>query len=88
MMLGIVFLFGMANFAAHKAMLESRHPLLHELPVALLANGGRLSLLVEFGVLLAAMALAANEWPAAPWIYGFYTAINCIGAWLLLTRRS
>lgn len=87
MLLTILFALGTANFAAHKAVLESGHPLLDTLPATLRADGGRFSLLFEFLVLLAAMLLTAQGWPAAAWGYGIYSALNMIMAWLVLTDR-
>ena len=40
MTIGILFILGIANFALHRAMLDSDHPLLASLPPALRANGG------------------------------------------------
>ncbi|MDQ0566504.1 hypothetical protein GRI55_03640 [Erythrobacter citreus] len=87
MLLGILFVLGMANFAMHKAMLESNHPVLDSLPAAFRAGGGRISLALEFLILLLAMLLAAHDWPAASWIYAFYSVLNGVTAWLLLNHR-
>ena len=84
MTIGILFILGIANFALHRAMLDSDHPLLASLPPALRANGGRLSLTFEFLILLLAMLLAANGWPSAAWVYALYTLINAGTAWVLL----
>ena len=88
MPLAILFLLGIANFAVHKAVLESGHRLLGALPAALRAKGGRLSLLFEFVVLLGSMLLTASGWLAAAWCYGFYSALNVITGWLLLSDRA
>lgn len=87
MPLAILFLLGVANFAIHKAVLESGHPLLGTLPAAFRARGGRLSLLFEFLVLLGSMLLTAHGWLAAAWTYGLYSALNAITGWLLLNDR-
>lgn len=87
MILGLLFVCGVLNFALGKAMLESEHPILDSLPPALRRNGGRMSLGFEFAILLAAMLLAANGWPAAVWLYGAYTAINALFCWLLIDGR-
>ena len=84
MTIGILFILGIANFALHRAMLDSDPPLLASLPPALRANGGRLSLAFEFLILLLAMLLAANGWPSAAWVYALYTLINAGTAWVLL----
>ena len=83
MVLGILFVLGMANFAMHKAMLESNHPVLDSLPAAFRAGGGRISLALAFLILL----LAVHDWPAAAWIYAFYSVLNGVTAWLLLNHR-
>ena len=74
MLLGILFVLGTVNFAVHKAVLESNHPMLDTLPQSFTANGGKLSLVIEFCVLIVAMALSDNGWPAAAWVYGWTTS--------------
>ena len=83
----LTFLLGAGNFALHKAVLESRHPLLGRVPWFVHMLGGRGSLVVEFLMLLAALLLVAEGYPAWAWAYLGYTALNGIAAWLILTRR-
>ncbi|WP_299195825.1 hypothetical protein [uncultured Erythrobacter sp.] len=85
--LAIIFMLGIANFALHRAVLESGHPLLGQMPGFVQSLGGRLTYLAEFLVLLAAMALAANGWPGLVWAYGLYSALNAVSAWLMLSGR-
>lgn len=87
MLLGLLFILGTANFALHKAVLESGHPMLDALPSFYRTGGGRVSLAFEFVVLLVAMLLAANGWPGAGWAYTVYSAVNILSAWLVLTGR-
>lgn len=87
MFLVVLFGLGVANFAVHKAVLESGHPMLDALPGFYRASGGRFSLWFEFFVLLAAMLLAGNGWPGAAMAYGVYSLINFATAWLVLTGR-
>ena len=87
MLVAILFLLGIVNFAVHKAVIESEHPMLDSLPSSLTAHGGRLSLLFEFLVLVASMLLAAKGWTAAGWAYGIYSALNAVTGWLLLNDR-
>ncbi len=82
-----IFLLGIANFALHKAVLESGHPLLGRMPWFVHMLGGRLTLVSEFLVLLAALLLVANGWPALAWAYLLYSVLNVLSAWLILTDR-
>ena len=82
-----VFLMGIGNFAMHKAVLESGHPLLGRMPWFVHMLGGRITLVTEFLVLLAAMLQVGNGWPAIVWAYLGYTALNIASAWLILTGR-
>ena len=83
-----IFLLGIGNFAMHKAVLESRHPLLGQMPWFVHMLGGRVSLISEFLILLAALFLIASD-HSVWWGVGYvlYTAANGISAWLILTRR-
>ena len=81
------FLLGIGNFALHKAVLESRHPVIGMLPRFMVTSGGRASLLVEFGVLLAVLLLVANDHPGWSWGYFAYTVSNAAAAWLILSNR-
>ena len=83
----IVFALGIANFAMHKAVLESGHPLLEQLPWV--AGEGRFptSLALEFLVLLGVLALARFGWNGAVLGYAFYTACNAASAWYILKER-
>ena len=83
----ITFLLGIGNFAVHKAVLESRHPLMAELPLFVRLLGGPVSLTAEFVLLLGALLLAANGHPEWGWAYLVYSALNGWSGWLLLTRR-
>lgn len=83
----LIFLLGIGNFALHKAVLESRHPLLGQMPWMVEKFGSRLTLATEFLVLLAALLLVANGWTGLAWAYLAYTALNALAAWLILTDR-
>ena len=50
--------------------------------------GGRGSLVLEFAVLLAAMALVGTGHPGWAWVYLGYSAMNGLAAWLLLSGRA
>ncbi|MEZ5681005.1 MAG: hypothetical protein R3E14_06870 [Erythrobacter sp.] len=87
MVLALLFALGVANFAIHKAVLESGHPLLESLPGLMRRGGGRMSLFFEFMVLLAAMLMASNGWPGAAVLYFVYSLLNIVTGWLLLDGR-
>lgn len=87
MTLIIIFLLGIANFALHRAVLESRHPKLGEVGWLSDRFGRRAMFGVEFMVLLAAMLMAANGWTFPVWGYLAYSLLNALAAWLILTRR-
>ncbi len=85
--LALMFVLGIGNFALHIAVLESDHPLVRQMPSFVHLLGGRFTLVAEYLVLLAAMLLAANGWPELVWAYSFYSALNALSAWLILSRR-
>lgn len=87
MLIALLFALGVANFAIHKAVLESGHPLLDALPGLLRRGQGRLSLLFEFVVLLAAMTMTANGWSGAAVVYLFYSLFNLLAGWMVLDGR-
>ncbi|MEL7187952.1 MAG: hypothetical protein AAGK17_00250 [Pseudomonadota bacterium] len=84
---GFIFVLGVANFALHRAVVESGHQLVNQMPGFASLLGRRLALVAEFLVLLAAMALAANGWTSLAFAYLPYSALNGIAAWLILTGR-
>lgn len=80
------FLLGIGNFAMHKAVLESRHPMLAQMPwMGLL--GGRFGLALEFLLLVGALLLTASGHLGWGWAYLAYSALNGIAGWLILSRR-
>ena len=83
----LVFLLGIGNFAAHKAVLESRHPLLGQVPWFFQLLGGRFSLAIEFAMLLGALLMVYQG--SANWalFYAVYSLANLGSAWLLLSGR-
>ncbi|HSQ80487.1 MAG TPA: hypothetical protein VLU54_05000, partial [Casimicrobiaceae bacterium] len=64
----LTFLLGVGNFALHKAVLESGHPLLGRMPRFVHILDGRGSLVVEFLLLLGAMLLAGTGNPGWAWV--------------------
>lgn len=81
------FLLGIGNFALHRAVMDSGHPLLGQMPWFYHALSRRLSLVVEYLMLLGGLLLAAEGvlWGAIG--YFGYTVLNAISAWLILSRR-
>jgi hypothetical protein len=49
--------------------------------------GGRLSLVVEFAMLLGAMIMTAAGSVGWLLVYAFYTALNGLSAWLIASGR-
>jgi len=87
MALILVFLLGIANFAVHRAVLESGHPILGQVAWLYRPLGGRLSLIAEFMLLVGSMLLVASGSVRWVWGYALYSAVNAVSAWLILSRR-
>ena len=87
----LLFLLGVGNFVMHKAVLESGHPLLDQMPWFVHMLGGRFGLVVEFLLLTAAMLVNQNtegsSATGAALAYLGYTIANALAAWLIITRR-
>jgi hypothetical protein len=83
----IAFLCGIANFALREAVLESRHPLLGQAPWFVHLLGGKTGLVVEFVMLLGSMLMIAGGSSGWLWGYATYSLVNCLSAWLILSRR-
>jgi hypothetical protein len=68
---------GSGNFAMHRWMLESGHPMVEAATGPMRRTLGRHSTYVlEFALLLGALTLAQNSWLIALIMYGVYTAMN------------
>lgn len=83
----LTFLLGLGNFALHKAVLESRHPLLGTAPWFVHLLGGRISLATEFLLLFGALLLVAQGNPGWGLAYLAYSVVNGFAGWLILSRR-
>ncbi len=87
MALVITFLLGIANFTMHRAVLESGHAMVR----AMMGSGNlfspRVTLAIEFGLLLISLLLVANGVEGWAWVYAFYTSANGLAAWLIVTGR-
>ncbi len=86
MLILLTFALGVGNFAMHKAVLESGHPMLAQMPWFEMF-GGRLSLGIEFALLVGAMLLTVTGHPG--WGLGYlgYTALNTLFGWLIVSRQ-
>ncbi len=82
-----VFLLGMGNFAMHRAVLDSDHPMLGRVPFFFQLLGGQFSLYVEFAMLVGTMLLAAQGSWGWALFYACYSAVNAVSAWLILSGR-
>jgi hypothetical protein len=85
MAIAIVFLLGIANFALHRAVLGSGHAVVQAM-VRPGGPGGKLTLALEFVLLLAAM-LATSGSASWAWAYAIYSLCNGAAAWAILTGR-
>ncbi|RKF19029.1 hypothetical protein D6851_13475 [Altericroceibacterium spongiae] len=83
----VIFLLGIGNFALHKAVLESRHPMIWQRQWLTEKLGENFSLFVEFLVLLCALLLVANGFAGWIWAYIGYSAVNGLAGWLILSHR-
>ncbi|GAA0265970.1 hypothetical protein GCM10009127_01690 [Alteraurantiacibacter aestuarii] len=83
----IIFLLGIANFTMHRAVLESGHAMVRSIAAPGSVFGPRVTLALEFALLLAAMLLVGNGMALWGWAYALYTAGNGLAAWLILSRR-
>lgn len=83
----LAFLFGIANFAMHKAVMRSGHRLVADMPWLQSERARRITFVTEFGMLLGTLLLVANGYPGMIYAYAFYSALNLVGAWLILGRR-
>ena len=82
----LTFVLGVGNFAMHKAVLESRHPMLAQMPWFGML-GGRLSMGIEFIVLVGALLLTVSGHPGWGLGYLAYSLLNGLAGWLIVTRR-
>lgn len=79
-----IFLAGTGNFAMHRWLLESGHPLVDAAIAPIRrALGRHATYVLEFLLLLGAMLLSVQNWFVALCLYGVYTALNAATiAWL------
>ncbi len=84
----VVFICGIGNFAMHKAMLESSHPLITEARGSFRKFLGPYgSYILEFFMLAAALIFANMGMLSAVIFYFIYTVANCAAAWVLFSNK-
>ena len=84
----ICFVLGVANFALHKAVVESRHPFVEDTKLYFGRHFGRSgSYVIEFVMLAAAMIFAASGSWVIVIFYTIYTLLNMLAAYLLLNGK-
>lgn len=73
----LILIAGVANFAMHRWMLESGHPVVEAAirPIRR-AMGRNASIVIEFGILIGALWMAQRSWFVPMLLYGVYTALN------------
>lgn len=87
--LALLFLAGIGNFAMHRAFLESDDPLIRQM-IAPLAQrvGPHATYIVEFLLLVGAMAIAPRNGVIAITLYGLYTIFNAMAFTWVMNRRD
>jgi len=88
MYLLIIFFCGIGNFAMHKAMMESNHPMIIEARMSFAKFLGPYgSYVLEFGMLAAALIFANMGMLSAVIFYAVYTLANGAGALVLFSNK-
>jgi hypothetical protein len=79
-----IFIAGAANFAMHRAFMESDDPLVQSMIRPFVERVGPwVSYAFEFMLLVGAMALASRNWFAGLLLYGLYTMVNVMAfSWI------
>ncbi len=88
MLMALVFIMGIVNFALHRAVLARWSSIVDGIAQSPSRNAGRFTLGIEFGVLVAALLFASDGGDWAVWAYAIYTFANVLAAWLVFSRRS
>ena len=89
MLLIIGFLLGVANFAMHKAVVESGHPFVEDTKRYFGKHIGPYgSYAIELALLIGALWLANQGSLAISLLYAAYTAINGVATWWLLSGKT
>lgn len=83
----VIFCLGIGNFAVHKAVLETRHPMIWQRQWLTDRLGMNFSLFIEFLVLVGAMLLVDGGYENWMWGYLVYSAVNGFAGWLILSHK-
>lgn len=87
--LALLFLAGIGNFAMHRAFLESDDPLIRQMIAPLAGRvGPHATYIVEFLLLVGAMAIAPRNAVIAIMLYGIYTIFNAMTFTWVMNRRD
>lgn len=87
-MLILCFLMGIGNFAMHAAVVDSGHPFVEDTKLYFGRYFGKYaSYAIELVILISAMLFAQWGSTVVVFVYGGYTVLNGIAAWLLFSRR-
>ena len=81
----VIFGAGIANFAMHRAFMESDDPLIQQM-VRPLADkvGPNITYVFEYLLLVGAMAIATRNWFTGMLLYGLYTIFNSLAfSWVM-----
>ena len=91
MLIAIIAIFcaGIGNFAMHRAFMESDDPLIQQMVKPLADKVGPTNTYVlEFLLLVGAMAIVTRNWFAALMLYGLYTIFNAMAfSWIMQRPR-
>lgn len=85
MLLIFAFFMGIANFAMHKAVAESGHPIVEQAKQFLGPYG---SYVFELALLIGAMSFVNEGARAIALMYTAYTAVNGFASWIVLSGRG
>ncbi len=84
----LVFLSGIVNFAAQKAVMESGHPFIDSVREHFgRVAGERLGMFLDFIILAGTLMVAHKGNVVMPLLYFGYTAFNIGAAYLILNRK-
>ena len=87
MALAIAFILGIGNFAWHRAVLESKHPMVRDMTTGALQAMRVFSLVLEFVLLCGALYAARAGQSHWVWAYLAYSVINGGAAFAIVRGR-